>query len=184
MGFSTYILFGQRPQRGRSPVKHKGNLYICPSVRLCVHHPPRSGPFSPKSCPSTPQQGPLVPQPGSCPSAKHSGPSARLSGPSARLSSLGQRPQRGQSQVEHRGNLYVCPSVRLFIHPSLGQGPSAQNQAPQCLCQALWPLSPVLSSLSQALAPQSRTLAPQPGSLAPRLGSPALGSCPEGDEVL
>ena len=36
----------------------------------------------------------------------------------ASIVSFGQRPQRGQSPIEHRGT-FVCPSVRLSVHSSV-----------------------------------------------------------------
>ena len=30
---------------------------------------------------------------------------------------FGQRPRRGQSPVEHRGNLSICPSIRTYVRP-------------------------------------------------------------------
>ena len=52
------FLFGQRPQRGRSPVEHRGNF--CPSVRSSPQGPV-SGPQRPKSGPWRPDLGPWRP---------------------------------------------------------------------------------------------------------------------------
>ena len=38
----TRTLFGLRPRRGRSPVEHKGNLYVRTSVRTSVPPPPEA----------------------------------------------------------------------------------------------------------------------------------------------
>ena len=45
------LLFGQRPRRGRSPVEHRGNLSVRPSVRTSVRPSP---PFLRASSPSGP----------------------------------------------------------------------------------------------------------------------------------
>ena len=57
---------------------------------------------------------------------------------STATSLFGQQPQRGQSPVEHRGNLFVHiirPSVRMYVRP------------PSLILRASSPLGPILTQI-------------------------------------
>ena len=59
------LLLGQRPQRGRSPVEHRGT-FVCPSVHVhpsvCSFVRPPQGPHRPEICPLRAEIYPLRPE--------------------------------------------------------------------------------------------------------------------------
>merc|ERR1712121_164927 len=72
---------------------------------------------------------------GPCPPARDFG--SRVSG-----LVFGQRPRRGRSPVEHRGNLSVRPSVRTSVRASI-------RTSPHPILRALSPLRPILTQILQ-----------------------------------
>ena len=47
-------VFGQRPQRGQSPVEHRGLSFVRLFIRPSIHSPP-PGPLRPETCPLRPR---------------------------------------------------------------------------------------------------------------------------------